>query len=66
MDWATITIVVFANLGVMIPLFLWNRSEANADRREFSSKMDAFKDLWAQETKDFHARLFSIEERNRK
>lgn len=52
MDWATIATVVFGVLGVMIPLFLWNRSESNADRREFT-----------QEMKSFHGRLCALEER---
>ena len=75
--------IIFA----MAALFLWVRSEANADRRQISeiqrqdrkdilNLIEAIKedvraikeDVLAikDETKDFHGRLCSIEERNRK
>jgi len=41
--------------GMMITLFMWNRSEANADRRSM-----------VEEMKDFHSRLIAIEERRNK
>jgi hypothetical protein len=57
----------------MAALFLWVRSEANADRRHISEiqrqdrrdilgMVEAIK----EEMRDFHNRLCAIEERNRK
>jgi len=67
--------VIFA----MAALFLWVRSEANADRRQISeiqrqdrkdilSLIEAIKDdvrAIQSEVKDFHGRLCAIEERNK-
>ena len=60
-------------------LWLWNRAEANADRRESNAdrreihalleaiRQDAkeFREIWANESKEFHGRLCEIEERNK-
>lgn len=46
-------------IGVVIGLFLWTRSEANADRHAIVNLIVAIKD----ESKDFHGRLCKIEER---
>ena len=69
MDWIQTCVILFGNMAWMIPLFLWNRSEANADRRDivnlmFSMKEEAsrFRAEMAQEMKDFHGRLCAIEE----
>lgn len=43
-------------------LFLWNRSEANSDRREMMALIKAIE----EEIKDFHGRLCAIEERRMK
>jgi len=43
-------------------LFIWSRTESNADRREIMSILREMKD----EMKDFHGRLCTIEERNKK
>lgn len=48
---------VLANIGVIIALFLWNRSEANSDRRDIVNLVLAIK----EEMKDFHERLLKIE-----
>jgi len=63
-------------LTILLPIaamFLWNRTEANADRRDMNQKIDAHmkenKDLITaiqMEIKDFHGRLCAIEERNKK
>lgn len=42
-----------AIVGVVIALFLWNRSEACADRRDLGSIILAIQ----EEMKDFHGRL---------
>ena len=58
MDWLQFTILIMTFMGV----FLWTRSESNADRREIMNLIQAIKD----EMKDFHARLCVIEDRNKK
>lgn len=58
MEWAQVLIM----LGTLAGLFLWNRSEANSDRRMFQQILIGIQD----EMKDFHAKLIAIEERTRK
>ncbi len=61
-----------AMVGVMIALFLWNRSEANADRRNSDAEnkqlrrdmIDIMRSI-QEEIKDFHGRLCIIEEKRR-
>lgn len=74
-----IAAIFIANLSVILPLFLWLRSEANSDRREFASvqKEDRRELLQIsrnleltliaiqQEMKDFHGRMCAIEERKK-
>lgn len=57
----------------MIVMFLWLRTEANADRRETRLiQSEDRKDIMnlvrsiQEDVKDFHNRLCAIEERNRK
>jgi hypothetical protein len=77
MDWTQILAlmgaVFVANMGVIIPLFLWTRSEANSDRREYANErrdiLQIIRNVQQEmkdEIKDFHGRLCAIEERNRK
>lgn len=80
MEWYHVLGVVLGNLAVMFPLWLWNRAESRADMRHMDSKFDAQRNLFFEmqketqrlisaihlEMKDFHHRLCSIEERNRK
>ena len=54
--------LVIANGAIIIPLFLWNRSESREDTRMMLGMIQAIQD----EMKDFHGRLCAIEERNRK
>ena len=65
MDWAQ-----FATLFVsFIAIFLWNRAESRSDIRHMDSKLESTRELVRaihDEMKDFHARLCTIEERNRK
>ena len=74
MSWIQVLTIVFANVGLCLTLFLWLRKEANADRKELSStlaafaesgrkEMKEFKEMWAQESKEFHGRLCTIEEK---
>lgn len=61
-------------------LFIWNRTENRTDVRHMDAKLESTRELvraihdeskdfhlaMMQETKDFHGRLCSIEERHRK
>ena len=76
MDW--IQFIIF--IGSTVGLFFWNRSESRADMRHMDAKLDQNRkdtnDILRgiqdevkgiqNEMKDFHGRLCSIEERNRK
>jgi hypothetical protein len=60
----TILGVFIANAAMIIPLFLWNRSEARADARHTDSKLESTRELVKaihDEVKDFHERLIKIE-----
>jgi hypothetical protein len=68
MDWLQVLAIIGGNLGIIIPLFLWVRSEGNSDRRETQSILrEDRKDMLGMisaihtEMKDFHARLVEIE-----
>ncbi len=65
MDWAQFIILLITLLGI----FMWlkqdialNRSEASADRRDILNLIRTIQ----EEIKDFHGRLCTIEERNKK
>jgi len=57
----TIFGILIGNGAIIIPLFLWNRSESRADARRCEDLIEAIKD----ETKDFHGRLCMLEERRK-
>jgi len=65
MDWIQVLVIVLANLGVMVTLFLWVRSEGNADRRELTQFIREIQAEIQAEMKDFHGRLCAIEERRK-
>jgi len=65
--------LILGNAAFIIPLFLWNRSESRKDIRHMDNKLEIYlmairEDVKAihEEIKDFHGRLCTIEERNRK
>lgn len=62
MDWSQVLAIIGGNAAMFIPLFIWLRTEANADRRDIVKILFEMK----EESKDFHGRLCSIEERGRK
>jgi len=62
MDWTQFAIFILTNIIFTLSLWLWNRSESNSDRRDMMNLLKAIQD----EMKDFHGRLCTIEERNRK
>lgn len=64
----TVLGMFIANAALIIPLFLWNRSESRADIRHMDAKLESTRELVRaiyDETKDFHNRLCAIEERNK-
>jgi len=61
MDWVSILALILGNAALIIPLFLWNRSESRSDYRHMEALIRSIQ----EEIKDFHGRLCTIEERNR-
>jgi len=64
-----VLMLILGNAALIIPLFLWNRSESRADIRHMDSKLESTRELVRaiyEESKSFHARLCAIEERNKK
>lgn len=57
-----LAVLAFTTLGTTITLFLHSDSKMEEFRRESLE----FRKEWMEETKEFHARLCSIEERNKK
>ena len=69
MDLTQIFALILGNAALIIPLFLWNRSESRADIRHMDTKLESTRELVRaiyDEMKDFHNRLCAIEERNKK
>ena len=62
MDMLQLLGLIGGNAAILIPLWLWNRSESNADRRDMMNLMINIQ----SEIKDFHGRLCAIEERRLK
>ena len=63
---ATLTVlgVFIANAAMIIPLFLWTRTEARADERHTDAKLESTRELVRAihaEMRDFHERLLKIE-----
>ncbi len=61
--------LILGNAALIIPLFLWNRSESRADIRHMDSKLESTRELVKaihDEMRDFHERLCKIEEKNKK
>lgn len=62
MDWAQFLTLFIALLG----MFFWNRSESRQDIRHIDAKLEATRELVRaiyDESKDFHNRLLSLEEK---
>lgn len=53
--------LILGNSALIIPLFLWNRSESRSDMRHMDTLIRAIH----EEMKDFHARLCILEEKNK-
>lgn len=64
MDWSQILALILGNFAIIVPLFLWNRSESRADLRHMDLKLESTRELVRaiyDESKDFHTRLLMIE-----
>lgn len=65
MEWVHVLTIIIgilaANLGIIIPLFLWSRGEARQDYRHLETFLKSIQ----EEMKDFHGRLCAIEERRK-
>lgn len=73
MDWSQFLTLFAANAGLIFWFRFWFRYESRNDWRHMDNQVNAIRqDMKAfhlamlEETKDFHGRLCSIEERNRK
>jgi len=69
MEWVQFIIFFLGVFG----LFIWNRAEGRADARHMDAQLRANSELYREihretleEMKDFHGRLCSIEEKNRR
>lgn len=61
-SWVQIGSLFLANAGIM----LWLRAESRSDWRHMDAKLDAWMKDSLQERKEFHGRLCTIEEKNKK
>ena len=61
MDWTQVMTIVGANMA----LFLWAVRQSRSDYLHCQRLIDTFKDGMMKETKDFHGKLCSLEERIR-
>lgn len=59
MEWPQVFVLIVANFAMIIPLFLWSRSESRSDSRMMLGVIDSIQ----KEMKDFHGRLCILEER---
>jgi len=65
MEWTQFIIFFIGVFG----LWIWNRVESRADTRHMQNMIQSNRDLInaiREDIKDFHSRLCSIEERNKK
>lgn len=60
----TILGVFIANAALVVPLFIWNRTESRSDIRHMDTKLESNRELVRaihNEMKDFHYKLLEIE-----
>lgn len=72
MDWPQLLALIFGNAAIVIPLFVWNRTESRNDWRHMDNKLEIYKsetnaliEAIRQDIKDFHGRLCEIEQKNK-
>jgi hypothetical protein len=59
-----ILMLILGNAAIILPLFLWNRSESRADIRHMDAKLESTRELVRaihDEMRDFHNRLYDLE-----
>lgn len=61
-DWIQVFVIAAANVSIIVPLFLWLRSEANEDRREFRTELNAHRTEIAEITVAFYKETQKIRE----
>lgn len=66
MEWYHSLTIVFGNLAIILPLWLWSRAESRSDHRHLEGWVKASIEAMREDTKDFHGRLCAIEERRKK
>lgn len=59
MDWTQVMTIIGANMA----LFLWSVRQSRNDYLNCQKSIESFKDAMMKETKDFHGRLCSLDER---
>lgn len=62
MDWMQFATFMIGNMIFTLSLWFWNRSESRSDMRAIVALISSID----KEMRDFHGRLCSIEERNKK
>lgn len=65
MDWTQIAALILGNGAIIVPLFIWNRTESRSDYRHLEAAVSAQIEAIRQDIKDFHGRLCTIEEKYR-
>lgn len=69
MEIGQILALILGNGAIIIPLFLWNRSESRADIRHMDAKLESNRELVRaihDEMIDFHFRLKIMDEEKKK
>ena len=58
MDWSQFLILFLTLVGIFLTL--------RSDSQKYEKDLKEFREKWSEESKDFHGRLISIEERRNK
>jgi len=73
MDFQTILSLILGNMSVILPLFLWNRSESREDARYLQIELNENRQETntilrsiQEEIRNFHLRLDALEEKVKK
>jgi hypothetical protein len=69
MDGLQLLALVVGNWAMIIPIFLWSRSESRADIRHMDAKLESNRELVRaihDEIKDFHMRLYDLQKKGKK
>lgn len=55
--------IFVANLSITVFIFLFFIKITRLDRKQLEQEVRVFREKWSDESKDFHARLYNLEER---